>query len=177
MKMTFLILISFIFISCGKQSLSDVVGKSSKSADGQSNLSTFSQSDSVFSPYIESFEKYGQKYLQNPHFKVTGVTINFVNQLDVSGRKAEYRINTKEIVVIKSWWDVSSEEKKEMMIFHELAHHQLNRLEHVDIEVTISGKRIKYSILNQEIPTAGDYNSFKEHYLQELFLRTSSYVK
>jgi Zn-dependent peptidase ImmA (M78 family) len=74
------------------------------------------------------------------------------------------------IVINRPKWEVSSYERQENIMMHELGHCVLNR-EHYDAEIydTKLGQRVPASIMNTAVLPEYIYVSKRDYYLMELF--------
>jgi len=165
--------ILFIYLivnSCGAQLNNDRVSSS--------GTREFNSLSTDFADYIENFEQSGQLYLGNPYFKVNDIPVNFKDPGDEHvGVCKIYGDGTKEILIKQSWWQTTTEEKRIMLFFHEMAHCRLDRKEHNNSGLIIDGRWIKTSIMHEELPTTKDFQDFKSHYLSEIFLMNSPLMK
>ena len=157
-----LLLLTFILASCGA-----VNKKHIQHLEGSKQFAT---SNSVFSPYVDSFTKNARTYLSRPSFVVGDIPVNFgdTTKDEFDGVCNSYSDGTKEVLIKKSWWDRASVHQREVMIYHELGHCSLNR-DHDTELITKDSYQVKASIMNPTIPGSSHYLQYKTSYLTELF--------
>lgn len=118
-----------------------------------------------FKPYADEFQLYYGKELKS--------SISYADYIgdtpEVIG--ACYRF-TRNILVLRSFWEKATHNEKLFLIFHELGHCELNR-GHYDGStlIEISGTKfiMPVSIMNTYAFDMSDYPEVKQYYINELF--------
>ena len=120
--------------------------------------------DDAFVPYVKEFEKVCKIK--------TGSIVSFGNNFEknVIGYCTP---SNKNIKINKRYWDTATDYEKEMLIFHELGHCDLDR-DHKEgwyIQI-VDGKevaRIPISIMGAQLFYVNTYITHRDYYLEELF--------
>lgn len=170
-KLTILLILSFIFTSCGAN-----LNKHTKESSG---TRMFATTDSTFSAYVKKFEEEGRNYY-GANFSVGDIPINFGDTQDENydGVCIKYTNGAKEIIIKKEWWDARDNvTSREMMIFHELGHCRLDKDHDNELIPTEDGTIVKTSLMNAVLPATSTYITYKAGYLAELFQNTKEVLK
>lgn len=154
-----LLLLTFIFIfqSCGILIDGDMVNGTQRQ---------YATTDPVFNEYVAAFEADARTITQNPGFTIGDIPINFgdTKKDQYDGLCIKYSNGDREIIIKKSWWQISSRTQREVLLYHELGHCRLNRSHDSH---TVQGQ--KTSVMNPTVPDTYTYLDNKFQYLSELF--------
>lgn len=135
--------------------------------------------NSFFNTFIESFisesETYGWSIDQSiigssliVNFAVDDLISAYGVTLTPDGN-SDYRV----ILIHERYWNLFTETKKEMLMYHELAHALLSRDEHVN--EFVNHKAI--SLLNENVPSQGIYQDLRDSYMNELFTNDTTVIR
>ena len=152
-----LIILYFITHSCGMLMESDVTN---------GNRRQFESTNPIFNEYVAKFERDGKVLTQDQSFSIGDIPINFGDTKNprFDGLCIKYPNGDREVLMKKSWWDRSSKDEREILLYHELGHCRLNR-SHDEHKV----HNTKTSIMNPVVPNVLHYMDYRTQYVQELF--------
>lgn len=130
MNTYFLILLSFFIISCAEQTEPIILEpETPKITNDNTDLNN---EDYTLEFYVKEFEDYYNLNVNHP--VVFGSQYTSYNPIGSSiiGVCVIFDNLTRKVEINKSWWESSSSNiySKKMLVFHELGHCTLNRLEH-----------------------------------------------
>lgn len=107
-----------------------------------------------FESYVTSFEK--EARARGRHVAVS-TNIQFVDTQEVSGKCTIGPLNIRDITVLRQQWEILSDVKRELLLFHELGHCELGRKHWAD------------SIMAEPPLQSHDFEKHRGELLDELF--------
>jgi hypothetical protein len=118
---------------------------------------------------------YDPEYFQDKFRKDTGVNSNVPIKIVKKFKTDSYPLAvglcyynpTPNIEILESFWLKSSDTLREILIYHELGHCALNRVEHSQIKIGNYSTSLMYPIIPHEL----EYLSCKDEYIEELLAR------
>ncbi len=120
--------------------------------------------DATLQPYVDTFNKYAKIY-GAPQAILTTLTFAPTGELS-SHTLAQCNFDQGKVIVNLETWPKYSDSVHEAMIFHELGHCVLGRIEHTD---TVYSDGRYTSIMNTYMITAEVYEAHRDEYIAELF--------
>lgn len=128
-------------------------------------------------PYVKEFEAFYGKKVENTSINFTDFLGSSVVGICLSHSKNSDWYNSKVIKLDRRYWNESSKSSKEILIFHELGHCELNR-DHDDdfIKIKSGSKEVFMSktIMNSYIIDEDKYKENRSYYLIELFSKINT---
>lgn len=121
--------------------------------------------DSSILPYVERFEAYLGHTIDDLHIEL--VRLNKTNRGHIAGvcNISKYDTNKYFIEIDEDYWYFYGDTKREMLIFHELGHCELNK-QHNDV---ILSNGCPKSLMSPNKFDIWCYRDNKQRYLAELF--------